>query len=128
MLNVLNNTGTLLAQDGNVIVAAAASGSGHAQMADGILEYDVLSSLATDFDAGAVGGLKLGPSSDFSGTVSGFALGDYFDLEGVDYSSANPPNYVPTGPDSGILTVTDGDGHPSRSSWPARTRAATFSS
>ena len=110
LLSVLN-TDTLLAQDGNVIVAAAASGSGHAQIADGILEYDAASSLATDFDAGAVGGLRLAPVTDFSGTVTGFALGDYFDLEGIDFSSVNPPDYVPTGADSGILNAADGDGH-----------------
>ena len=105
----LNNTGTLVAQDSDVVVAGAASGSGHVQIADSILEYDGLSSLATDFDAGAAGGVKLAPAADFSGTVTGFALRDYFDLEGIGYSNATHLTYTPNGDGTGTLQVTDAD-------------------
>lgn len=108
LLSDLDNTGSLLAQDGNLIAGGAVSGSGQAQIADGVLTYDGSSTLATDFATGTVGGLKLAHSGEFSGTVTGFASGDYYDLMDINNSQATfyyVSNNTNTG---GTLYVSDG--------------------
>jgi hypothetical protein len=113
LLSDVDSTGSLLAQDGNVIVVGAASGSGQAQIADGILEYDGLSSLATNFDTGAVGGLKLAHSAEFSGTVTGFAPGDYYDLMDIGYSQTTSMSimYVSNAANTGGTLYVSGGGN-----------------
>ena len=109
LLSELDSTGSLLAQNGNVTVVGAASGSGQAEIADGILEYDGSSSLATDFEVGAVGGLKLAHSAEFSGTVTGFAPGDYYDLMDISYPQATFSYVSNAANTGGTLYVSDGD-------------------
>jgi hypothetical protein len=59
------------------------------------------------FSAGSTGTLRLDAATNFSGTVSGLALGNALDLANVAYTAGMPVGYQPntSGPAGGLLTV-----------------------
>ena len=104
------NSGVLWADGGNLTVEAAVSGGGNAKIAGAaILEFGVGSDAATTFVAGATGTLRLDHSARFTGTVSGFAPGDMFDLADIGFGGNTSLAYIANAAGTGgTLTVGDG--------------------
>ncbi len=74
-----------------------------------MLEFAAAVSANTTFDVGAAGTLKLDQSASFTGTVAGFAAGDFFDLADVGFGAGTTLSYAAdVSGTSGMLTVSDG--------------------
>jgi len=104
------NTGTLWANGGNLTIGGAVTGGGTAAI-DGTatLEFAAAASASTTFDTGAAGTLKLDQSAAFTGTVAGFAAGDFFDLADIGFGAGTTLSYAADASGtSGTLTVSDG--------------------
>jgi hypothetical protein len=118
------NSGTLLASGvGSLleIASGAVVSGGAVVVGNGIV--DVLSGGTANiaFLSNGSGGLEIadtfGSSNVFSGTVSGFGgvnhanHKQFIDLVAVPSDSTVSKTYTPTGPNSGLLTVTSGASH-----------------
>ncbi|WP_095082316.1 VCBS domain-containing protein [Pseudomonas sp. Irchel s3h17] len=108
--SALVNSGSLWANDGNIIIHADASGAGSATISgSAMLEFGAASDQNVTFDSGAAGTLKLDVSAAFSGSVSGFTVGDKLDFGdiafGVNTQITYAANDTGTG---GMLIVSDG--------------------
>ena len=101
-------TGLLWADNGNVVVHGAVSGTGTALISgSATLEFGAASSANTSFDAGASGTLILDDAFHFGGTLSGLAAGDTLDLADV-AATATVSFTANADASGGTLTVTDG--------------------
>jgi hypothetical protein len=87
---------------------AGPSGGSFTVNASADLELFGPSTASVAFAAGSTGMLKLGASSQFTGTVAGLALGNYIDLSDLTYQGNNSPAYHSTGTNTGTLAVTEG--------------------
>jgi hypothetical protein len=108
--SALDNTGSVLAQGGNLTLMGAATGAGTATISgSAILEYGAASAESTSFASGAAGTLKLDQSSSFSGVVIGFAAGDSLDLADIAFSPGATLGFSEnTGGTGGMLSLSDG--------------------
>ncbi|MFH1418057.1 MAG: type I secretion protein, partial [Planctomycetota bacterium] len=106
------NSGNLWANDGNITLHGDVTGAGSATISGtATLEFGAASTANTNFADGGDGTLKLGDSSGFTGTVSGFNEGDSLDLGDVAFGHGTgttlsySANEAGTG---GTLKVSDG--------------------
>ena len=108
--SAIANSGLIWADGGNVVIAGAASGGGHAEISGSArMEFLSASDAAVSFDAGAAGTLALDKSSAFSGTIMGFANGDRIDLGDLAFGSGATLGYADDGSGAeGTLQVSDG--------------------
>ncbi|EJM66905.1 beta strand repeat-containing protein, partial [Pseudomonas sp. GM55] len=108
--SALVNSGSLLANDGNITVHGDASGAGSATISgSAILEFGAASDQHVTFDSGAAGTLKLDVSAAFSGSVSGFAAGDKLDFGDVAFGANTQITYAANDTGTGgLLIVSDG--------------------
>ncbi|WP_426442221.1 hypothetical protein [Bradyrhizobium genosp. P] len=106
------DTGSLIANGGNILVTVAETGAGNATIyGSSQISYDGPSNGNVTFAAGATGELVLRDSVAFAGTITGFtgsgggpATSDKIDLSDINISSAQfSKNYA-----NNELTVTDG--------------------
>ncbi|WP_371920813.1 VCBS domain-containing protein [Pseudomonas sp. GV085] len=106
----LVNSGSLWANDGNIIIHADATGAGSATISgSAILQFAAASDQHVTFDSGAAGTLKLDVSTAFSGSVSGFAAGDTLDFGDVAFGANTQITYAANDTGTGgMLTVSDG--------------------
>jgi hypothetical protein len=109
----LTNNGTLNAHNGILEITGAVTGKGDAIIHDGgTLEFDAASSAKVTFEEGFDGILALFTSttttSKFTGTISGFDVGDRLLLGGLAYDAGDTWSYVSNAAHTGgTLTVTD---------------------
>ena len=104
--NAVNNTGTIEALNGgDVVISGVTTGSGAGTITAGTLEFGAAASTNITFTGS--GTLKLDTSSSYTGSVSGFTIGDTFDLTDINFATVQTPVFSgdATG---GTLTVTDG--------------------
>ncbi|MGW8461486.1 beta strand repeat-containing protein [Pseudomonas sp. CLCA07] len=108
--SALVNSGSLWANDGNIIIHGDASGAGSATISgSAILEFGAASDQHVTFDSGAAGTLKLDVSAAFSGSVSGFAAGDTLDFGDIAFGSNTQITYAANDTGTGgMLSVSDG--------------------
>ncbi|WP_414925046.1 VCBS domain-containing protein, partial [Pseudomonas sp. IT-P291] len=106
----LVNSGSLWANDGNIIIHADAEGAGNATISgSAILQFAAASDQHVTFDSGAAGTLKLDVSTAFSGSVSGFAAGDTLDFGDVAFGANTQITYAANDTGTGgMLSVSDG--------------------
>jgi hypothetical protein len=105
----VSNSGSLLAEGGNITIHGDVTGGGSALIDSGAtIEFGGASSSDTMFANNAAGTLTLDSSSLFTGTVTGFAANDHIDLADIQASGAVlsfAANDTGTG---GTLTVSGG--------------------
>ena len=107
----VDNTGTLLANGGNITIVGAVTGSGVAEIdGNATLAFGAASSVNVAFDEVGSGTLRLGDSFDFSGLVSGFASDDTLDFNDLAFMEGlSDVSFAASADGSGgTLTVTDG--------------------
>lgn len=104
----INNSGALIANAGDLILAGVVTGKGTATITGGgVLEFGAASAENTKF-VGTGGTLVLDDSSHFSGKVSGFGgQGDLIDLTDIDFGANTLLKYSGNAT-GGTLTVSDG--------------------
>jgi autotransporter passenger strand-loop-strand repeat protein len=113
------NSGTLFAKHGrseiDIVSGATVSGSGTAEVGNGIVNIQALSDNEdVIFQKHAHGGLELADTAAnptaFGGTVSGFGTGhrQFIELTGVTSNSSVSLDYTSKGSSSGVLTVSSG--------------------
>jgi hypothetical protein len=111
--SAVTNSGSLVAQGGNLTFKGAVTGNGSATISGAAtLEFGAASAETVSFAAGSTGTLKLDNSASFTGSVSGLTTTTYIDLADLAWVqgqttatfSANIAN--PTS--GGTLTVSDG--------------------
>ena len=100
--------GVIEAQGGTVVVNGAVTGSGHALIAAGLLDFTGAFAQNVNFLSG-VGTLELGRSRSYVGTITGFSAngGTALDLADIGFTGAGEASYKGT-KSGGVLTVTDG--------------------
>ncbi|MFH1419875.1 MAG: Ig-like domain-containing protein, partial [Planctomycetota bacterium] len=108
----VDNSGHLWANDGNITLHGDVTGDGSATISGtATLDFSAASTANTTFAEVGDGTLKLGDSSSFTGTVSGFNEGDSLDLVDVAFGHGTgttlsyAANEAGTG---GTLIVSDG--------------------
>nr|WP_256584833.1 VCBS domain-containing protein [Pseudomonas sp. Irchel s3a18] len=108
--SALVNSGSLWANDGNIIIHADASGAGSATISgSAMLEFGAASDQHVTFDSGAAGTLKLDVSTAFSGSVSGFTTGDTLDFGDIAFGANTQITYAASDTGTGgMLIVSDG--------------------
>jgi hypothetical protein len=108
--SALDNTGSVLAQGGDVTMKGAVTGAGTATISgSATLEYGAASAEGASFASGAAGTLKLDQSSSFSGVVTGFGAGDSLDLADIAFGPGATLGYSQnTAGTGGTLTLSDG--------------------
>ncbi|WP_223517512.1 beta strand repeat-containing protein, partial [Pseudomonas sp. GL-B-19] len=108
--SALVNSGSLWANDGNIIIHGDASGAGSATISgSAMLEFGAASDQHVTFDSGAAGTLKLDVSAAFSGSVSGFVAGDRLDFGDVAFGANTQITYAANDTGTGgMLSVSDG--------------------
>ncbi|WP_223462618.1 beta strand repeat-containing protein, partial [Pseudomonas sp. A-R-26] len=106
----LVNSGSLWANDGNIIIHGDVAGAGSATISgSAILQFAAASDQHVTFDSGAAGTLKLDVSTAFSGSVSGFATGDTLDFGDVAFGANTQLTYAANDTGTGgMLSVSDG--------------------
>jgi hypothetical protein len=103
------NSGSLMAEGGNITIHGDVTGSGTALIDGGAtIEFGGASSATTSFTATATGTLMLDNSAGFTGTVTGFAANDQIDLADIQASGAVLSFAANGNGNSGTLTVSDG--------------------
>ncbi len=103
------NSGSLMAEGGNITIHGDVTGSGTALIDGGAtIEFGGAASANTTFTATATGTLMLDNSSGFTGTVTGFAANDQIDLGDIQASSAVLSFAANSNENGGTLTVSDG--------------------
>jgi hypothetical protein len=109
----LANTGTLSASVGTLEITGAVTGKGNAIILDhGVLQFDGASSANVTFEGGFDGTLSLltatNSASKFTGSITGFDVGDHLLLGALGYDVGDTLNYVANAAHTGgVLTVTD---------------------
>jgi hypothetical protein len=108
VLSALDNSGSLVANGGDLHLMGVVTGSGLASIfGSSIIEFGAASSEAVAFDAAASGTLKLDSSAAFTGVISGFGESDHIDL--ADIAGGATASYLANAAGSGgVLTVSDG--------------------
>ncbi|WP_057395707.1 beta strand repeat-containing protein, partial [Pseudomonas fluorescens] len=108
--SALVNSGSLWANDGNVIIHGDARGAGNATISgSAMLEFGAASDQHVTFDSGAAGTLRLDVSTAFSGSVSGFAAGDKLDFGDIAFGANTQITYAANDTGTGgLLIVNDG--------------------
>jgi hypothetical protein len=107
--NSFTNTGTLIANGGNINITVAETGGGDATIySTSEIEYHAASNENVSFAPGSTGTLRLDDSSAFTGTVAGLALNNYLDLADLSFQGNTTPSFTPNGSNGGTLAVTEG--------------------
>ncbi len=107
--SAVNNTGTLLAAAGTVLVKGAVTGAGQVRILAGTADFMAGFGENVIFLGGSTGVLELSKSTAYAGTVSGFSTTGktFLDLVDVVFSGSTKATFSGTTA-SGTLTVTDG--------------------
>ncbi|OAF16132.1 hypothetical protein AYJ54_38945 [Bradyrhizobium centrolobii] len=107
----INNTSTIEVHTGTLTLFGSLSGAGSVTIdAGATLEVNATVSQTITF-AGAGAELQI-DTSDFGGSIAGFAATDKIDLSGIEYGLGTSAVYVSNAAHTGgVLTVTDADGH-----------------
>ena len=105
--SAIANSGTILANGGNVTLSAAVTGSGTDSLKGAsVIEAGGADSNTVAFASTSTGTLKLDQSQLFTGTVTGLSTGKTIDLANVAIGTATLSYSGTT--TSGVLKVTDG--------------------
>ncbi len=104
----LTSDGVIEAQGGTVVVNGTVTGSGHALIAAGLLDFTGAITQNVSFLSG-VGTLELGKSRTYTGMITGFSAsgGTALDLGDIGFTGAGEATYKGS-KSGGVLTVTDG--------------------
>ncbi|MGR9145674.1 Ig-like domain-containing protein (plasmid) [Rhizobium leguminosarum] len=103
----LNNSATLHADGGNIMVNAELTGGGSAIIGDNSqIEVGLASNQRIAF-AGVAGTLRLDTSSSFTGQISGLNADDFLDLADVSFGGTTTVGYSGNSA-GGVLTVSNG--------------------
>jgi hypothetical protein len=105
----IRNSGTLLANNADILIAGAVTGKGKATItADGQIEFGAATSSGIDF-TGTGGTAVFDLATHVTGKISGFALGDLMDLTDINFGADTSLTYkINVAHTGGTLTVTDG--------------------
>ena len=108
--SALENSGTLWANGGKITALADVSGSGSALISGaGSIEFGANSSASITFAANATGTVSLDHSMNYSGSISGFDIGDRIHLADIIFNAGGALNYTANSTDTGgTLSITDG--------------------
>jgi len=104
---VLANTGVLSVSGGLLRVIGATSGTGHALINGGTLDFLAKSNQGVTF-TGKGSTLELGQAQSFTGKITGFAVATtLLDLDNIQFVSPSEATFS-GGRKSGVLTISDG--------------------
>jgi|GEM_PF-5017492 len=108
ILDAVDNTGTLKASGGRLIVQGAVTGSGSGRVSAGVLDFESSFSQNVTF-SGATGKLELAQSQSYNAAISGFSKtgGTSLDLRDIAFTNHNQATFSGNA-SSGVLTVSDG--------------------
>jgi hypothetical protein len=105
------NTGSLLADGGNLTFNGAVTGNGTATISGAVtLEFAAASAETISFAAGSTGTLKLDDSASFTGSVSGLTTTTYIELADLPWAQGQMTATFSGNTSGGKLTVSDGTG------------------
>jgi hypothetical protein len=105
------NTGSLLADGGNLTFNGAVTGNGTATISGAAtLEFAAASAETISFAAGSTGTLKLDDSASFTGSVSGLTTTTYIELADLPWAQGQMTATFSGNTSGGKLTVSDGTG------------------
>ncbi len=103
------NSGSLLADGGNLTFTGAVTGNGSATISGAAtLEFAAASAENVNFAAGSTGTLKLDDSAEFTGSVSGLTTTTYIDLADLSWAQGQMIASFSGDTSGGKLTVSDG--------------------
>ena len=103
------NSGSLLADGGNITFNGAVTGNGTATISGAAtLEFAAASSETVNFAAGSTGTLKLDNSAAFTGSVSGLTTTTYIDFADLAWEEGQMTATFSGNTSGGQLTVSDG--------------------
>jgi VCBS repeat-containing protein len=103
------NSGSLLANSGNLTFNGAVTGNGSATISGAAtLEFAAASAENVNFAAGSTGTLKLDDSAAFTGSVSGLTTTTYIDLADLSWAEGQMVASFSGDASGGKLTVSDG--------------------
>jgi hypothetical protein len=103
------NSGSLLADGGNLTFNGAVTGNGSATISGAAsLEFVGASAQNVNFAAGSTGTLKLDDSAEFTGSVSGLTTTTYIDLADLSWAQGQMVASFSGDASGGKLTVSDG--------------------
>jgi hypothetical protein len=103
------NSGSLLADGGNLTFNGAVTGSGSATISGAAsLEFAGASAESVNFATGSTGTLKLDDSAAFTGSVSGLTTTTYIDLADLSWAQGQMIASFSGDASGGKLTVSDG--------------------